>query len=108
MKTLRFIGLAVLVLAVEFVLSVVLTVRDFNAAKLPYRRQERAAALEAYAHDRTPEKLAAYQKELRLAGDEFGKRQFAKGCIVFSFFLILDAIYIYRTVMTKRNKLWPN
>jgi hypothetical protein len=96
MKALRFIAVLACVLLLELFVSAMLTFRAVNLAKYPYRLEERNAASQAYNRERTPEKETAFRQELRLAGRHDLWRQLTRAGVVFSAFLVLDGIVIYR------------
>jgi hypothetical protein len=96
MRRLRYIGLFLFVLLLELYLSVLFTSRAVNLAKYPYRREERYAAHKAYYEgDRSAEKLAAYQQELRRAHRHLMWNWLWKAGAVFSVFLLVDGVLIY-------------
>ena len=66
-----------------------------NPARVPYRRQERFAALEAMHARPSPETQAAFRDELRLASRYETKQKLPKCALIFAAFLILDAVCIY-------------
>lgn len=95
MKRLRHIFLIILVIVVQMFLVLLFTAKPVNLAKIPYRRAERAAALEVLANNPSPENKAAFQEELHLAGRYSDRQQFTKAGLVFAALLSVEVIVIY-------------
>jgi hypothetical protein len=85
------------VLLVELLLTAFICFRATNLAKYPYRLEQREVAAEAYLSDPSSEKEAAYWHELRLAGRHLHRKQLLQAGAIFSVFILLDVIVIYRS-----------
>jgi uncharacterized membrane protein YozB (DUF420 family) len=62
---------------------------------ISYRRQERSAAMDAMMTNRTPETVAAFKEETRMAMRYYDHRQFARSGVIFAILLVLDGVGIY-------------
>jgi hypothetical protein len=62
---------------------------------ISYRRHERSAAMDAMMTNRTPETVAAFQQETRLAMDYYERRRLARSGVIFAILLVLDGVGIY-------------
>jgi hypothetical protein len=60
-----------------------------------YRKQERIAAFEAMMTNHSPETVAAFNEEMRLATRYHNDRQFARSGVIFAILLLLDGFGIY-------------
>lgn len=95
-KHLVYVVALIGVLLLELFVSVKLTLVPGNLAKEPYRREQRVAALKAYAEDRSLEREAAMRQEMRLASHHVLRRQLAGTALLFGAFLVVDAIVIFK------------
>jgi hypothetical protein len=95
MKLLRHILVIPLVIVVQLFLVAQFTIRPVNLARIPYRRAERAAALEVFTQNRTPESEAAFHEELRLASRHTYAQQLALTCVVLLPILSFEAWLVY-------------
>ncbi len=79
----------------------------FNAVKVTYRREERAAALKAEAENPSPTTRAALQEEIRLAARHVHSRQFASAGVIFVSLVGFDllCIYAWRRIQQKPVQL---
>ena len=67
MKILRYIFVGILAVVVQFAIILYFTLQPINAAKVPYRRAERAALIRTMIVDPSPANKAAYEHELHIA-----------------------------------------
>lgn len=95
MRILRRIALIALVIALQLFVVAQFTLRPVNLAKIPYRRAERAAALETFAQNRTPENEAAFKQELHLASRHTAIQQFTLTGVVLVGILSFESLLIY-------------
>ncbi len=77
------------------------TLAPFNAAKVSYRREERAAASKALQENPSPATRAAFQEELRRAGRHVASRQFATAGVLFAILVALDVAAVYLVQRTR-------
>ncbi len=66
-----------------------------NLVKIPFRREQRAAAIEAFHEKRSPENEAAMREEFRLASKHVARQAFTEAGVLLGVFLGADAIVIY-------------
>ena len=69
--------------------------RAGNLAHEPYRRTERAAALNAVADNPTPATQAAFQEELQRAMSYTTRRDLARSGLTLAGFLLIDGFVIW-------------
>jgi hypothetical protein len=90
-----WVSFIVLVLLAQSFLVLQATVKPVNLAKIPFRQAERAAAMMAYAKDKSPENWQALQAESRLASRHVDREQFTRAGVVFTVILSIEAGVIY-------------
>jgi len=64
-------------------------------ASITYRKQERKAAMDAMVTNRTPETVAAFNQETRLAMRYYERRQFVRSGVIFAILVVLDGVGVY-------------
>lgn len=94
MKALRSVAIMAGIVVLEVILSVKVTFVPVNLAKEPFRRGERAAALIAYATDRSPENASLYREEVRLVSRQVLHRQLAAAAVLLAVLLVLDGMAV--------------
>ena len=62
---------------------------------ISYRGQERSAAMDAMMTNRTPETVAAFREETRIAMRYYEHRKLARSGVILAIFLVLDGVGIY-------------
>ncbi len=77
----------------------------FDAARVSYRRDERAAALKAQNGNPSPATRSAVQEELRLAGRHVVRRQLAQASALLAVFLALDIAFMSAWTHSKRESV---
>jgi hypothetical protein len=90
-----WVSFIAVVLLVQSFLVLESTVKPVNLAKVSFRQSERAAAMMAYAKDKSPENWQAFQTELSLASRHVDREQFTRAGVVFAVILSVEAVVIY-------------
>lgn len=103
MKTFCFIVIITLILVGQLFLTASLTLSG-NAAKSPYRRAERTAALNALAADPSPANKTAFQEDLKLVSRFVSKQHFLNAAMLMAVWLFIDGVVIYCWVHQGKRK----
>ena len=85
----------VIVIVAQIWLSLQISLTPFNAFRVSYRREQRAAALKAQDENPTPATRAAMQEEMRRALHYVSNRQVATAGVLFALFLAADISILY-------------
>jgi hypothetical protein len=104
MKKLLQVSVFACILLLELFVSFKLTPVPVNLAKQPYRREQRAAAFQAYAKDRLPEQAATYREEVRLASRQVMRTRLVGTEFLFGGFLVVDAVVIFRWKYNRKRE----
>jgi hypothetical protein len=89
----KTVGIALVVLG-QLVLVMLVTQTGQNVTKTSFRQQQREAAETAVLSNQSPENMAAWQQEVRLAGNHVARQEFARACVVLVVLLGFEAIAI--------------
>ncbi len=93
----------VILIVVQIWLACQMSILPYNAARVSYRREERAAALIAQAENPSPANRAVLQEELRLAERHVFHRELFHATVWLAVFLALDVVFIYARRHPKRE-----
>jgi hypothetical protein len=96
-----------LLIVAQISVTCAVTMVPYNAYKVPYRRQERAAVFSALATNPSPANKAAMQQELKLARGYMSDRQFARAGVLLASLLALDIVGAYAWSRYKRKARCP-
>ena len=96
-----------LLILAQFWISCAVTIVPYNAFKVPYRREQRAAVFSALATNPSPANKAALQEELRLVRRHVGDRQCGRAGVLLASLLALDIVVVYACSRHKRQVASP-
>ena len=96
-----------LLILAQFWISCAVTIVPYNAFKVPYRRQERAAVFSALATNPSPANKAALQEELKHVRRYVSDRQYARAGVLLASLLTLDIVCVYAWTRHKRQIAGP-
>ena len=74
-----------------------------NTSKVSYRRQERFDAMKAYFNERTPEKKAAFDEEMKKVNSYIAHEQLMNIGIPFAALLFFEGVVFYYLFWHKRR-----
>jgi hypothetical protein len=96
-----FYWIILIVVQLWFTLGV--TFVPFNAFKVSYRREERAAALKADSENPSPATRAAVLEELHRATRHTIDREWTRAGVLFAVLVALDILFLYGWKHCKRE-----
>ena len=79
-----------LLIVVQIAFAAAVTLEPVNATRVPYRHDERAAAIKARREHPSPETKAALQEEMRLVAEHVSRQQFIFCGVLIVALLLLD------------------
>jgi hypothetical protein len=93
----------IILIVVQLWLTLAVTLVPFNAFKVSYRREERAAALKADREHPSPATRAAVMEELHRATGHTLDREWTRAGMLFTVLVVLDILLLYGWKHRKRE-----